>query len=195
MSGASLDVCAQSGSARSFTFRCEVDLVKSALGTPIALVIQLEHPDGALVRTERECRTLEATEAGRYSVPVLRPGREEERRWPDVVLEANGRRSALELELSAKGTTRLQAIVDAYAAAPWFDEVVFLAAEASIAKRLARCVARAPQRPALRGTTIARTPTLRVVPWPELRADDQRARVASIQSAPSLASGAARSGR
>jgi DNA-binding Lrp family transcriptional regulator len=138
------------------------------------LVIQLERAGGALVRTERECRTLEAADAGRYSVTVTRPGRPEERRWPDVVLDGNGRRSALELELSAKGTTRLQAIVDAYAAAPWFDEILFLAASVSIAKRLARAVAEAPRPLALYAGSVTDA-KLRVVPWPALSADEQRA--------------------
>lgn len=140
------------------------------------LVIQLERAGGARVRTERECRTLEAEDAGRYSVTVSRPGRPEERRWPDIVLDGDRRRSALELELSAKGTTRLQAIVDAYAAAPWFDEVVFLAASVSIAKRLARAVANAPQPLACR----TRFTALRVVPWPVIAADDQRAIAAAV---------------
>lgn len=51
------------------------------------LVIQLERAGDVLVRTERECRALEAEGDVRYSVPVLRAGRAEERRWPDVVLE------------------------------------------------------------------------------------------------------------
>ncbi|HEX8082677.1 MAG TPA: helix-turn-helix domain-containing protein [Solirubrobacteraceae bacterium] len=137
------------------------------------LVIQLERAGGALVRTERECRTLESAGVSRYSVPVSRPGREDERRWPDVVLEAEGRRSALELELSPKGATRLQAIADAYAAASYFDEVVFLAADASIARRLARvAVASHPGLPA-----VAK---LRVVPSPLLSGDDQKTIAAAI---------------
>ena len=146
------------------------------------LVIQLERAGGACVRTERECRTLEAKDAGRYSVTVTRPGRPEERRWPDIVLEGDRRRSALELELSAKGTTRLQAIVAAYAAVPWFDEVVFLAASASIAKRLARAVAEAPRPLVLHAERSAPRAKLRVVPWPALAADEQRA-IAAIAAA------------
>jgi DNA-binding Lrp family transcriptional regulator len=144
------------------------------------LVIQLERAGGARVRTERECRTLEAADAGRYSVTVARPGRPEERRWPDIVLETDGRRSALELELSAKGTTRLQAIVDAYTATPWFDEVVFLAPNTSIAKRLARAVAHAPQPLALHTTAPARKTKLCVVPWPGLDGEAQWSLVAVI---------------
>lgn len=130
------------------------------------LVIELESAGGALVRTERECRTLEGMGAGRYSVAVIRPGRADERRWPDLVLETDGRRFAIELELTAKGTTRLQAIVDAYAVAPPFDQVVFLAAEATIAKRLVACVRNARQSLPLRGPAAAATPTIRVVPSP-----------------------------
>ncbi len=98
------------------------------------------------------------------------------------MLETDGRRSALELELSAKGTTRLQAIVDAYAAAPWFDEVVFLAASASIAKRLAGAIANAPQPLALHAPARAPQTKVRVVGWPALGGNDQHAFAAAISA-------------
>lgn len=122
------------------------------------LVSELERAGGVRVRTERECRTLEAEGAGRYSVDVVRSDRPPERRWPDIVLDGGGRRSALELEFSAKGKTRLQAIVDAYAVAPWFDEVVFLTPNISIASRLSRAVSTQSgwsQPPTFRGTRCA----------------------------------------
>jgi len=137
------------------------------------LVIELERAGTARVRTERECRTLEAAGAGQYSVFVLQPGRPQERRWPDLVLEGEGRRSAIELELSAKGTTRLQAIVAAYAAALVYDEVVFLALDVAIARRIAGACVRGqpPQDP----TTHTPGVRLHVVPWPGLSAAAQHA--------------------
>jgi hypothetical protein len=132
------------------------------------LVIQLERAGDVLVRTERECRTLEAEGAGRrYSVPVVRAGRPVERRWPDVVLEGGSRRCALELELSAKGASRIAAIMSAYAAAPCFTEVVFLAADVSIARLLSRVLARSA-RPALNSRIQRAQPAIRIAPWPAL---------------------------
>ncbi|HEV2999991.1 MAG TPA: hypothetical protein VGW75_04550 [Solirubrobacteraceae bacterium] len=103
------------------------------------LVIQLERAGDVPVRTERECRALESKER-RYRVTVTQRGRPAERRWPDLVLDGDARRSALELELSAKGTTRLESVVDAYACSSTFDEVLLLAADVLIARgSLAQC--------------------------------------------------------
>jgi DNA-binding Lrp family transcriptional regulator len=146
------------------------------------LVIQIERAGDILVRTERECRTLEAQGDVRHSIPVVRPGRPDERRWPDVVLDGGSRRSALELELSAKGTSRLQAIVDAYARTPTYDEAIFLAVDASIARRLARCMRKAA-RPVLLAQPAAPARRLRVVPWPGLSDDHQRLIAAAIAEA------------
>src|SRR4051794_28139355 len=84
----------------------------------VTLVIALErnaNPNRAIL-TERECRHREATTQSRYSADVIdgtqRRGRC--RRWPDVVLEHEGRRTAYELELTPKGTTRLAKILDGY---------------------------------------------------------------------------------
>jgi DNA-binding Lrp family transcriptional regulator len=127
------------------------------------LVIELERAGTVQVRTERECRTLEAAGAGEYSVPVLQPDRPQERRWPDLVLEGEGRRSAIELELSAKGATRLQAIVDAYAVSN-YDEIVFLTGDRSIA-RVVEAAGTATNRVAAAGSAW---PNLRVAPRPKL---------------------------
>ena len=143
------------------------------------LVIQLERAGDVLVRTERECRTLEAKEDGDYSVLVWRSDRPDERRWPDVVLDGDSRRSALELELSPKGTSRLQSIVDAYAKSSSYAEVIFLAADASIARRLARCV-QAAASPVGSPLFTRSTSTLRVVPWPGLSTEEQRSIAAAI---------------
>jgi hypothetical protein len=143
------------------------------------LVIQLERAGDVPVRTERECRAAEAVSEGAYSVSVVPPGRAPERRWPDLVLEDATRRTALELELSPKGTSRLQAIVDAYATDSSYSEVVFLAVDASIARRLARTV-RAAARPLPSARLAIPAASMRVVPWPGLSAAEQRTLAAVI---------------
>ncbi|HEV2889965.1 MAG TPA: helix-turn-helix domain-containing protein [Frankiaceae bacterium] len=145
------------------------------------LVIQLERADQVPVRTERECRTLDSQER-RYSVTLPQPGRAAERRWPDLVLDGAARRSALELELSAKGTTRLQGIVDAYALSPVFDEVLFLAADVAIARRRARAIAAAPRPLGWWSDRPAGRVELRVIPWPRLSPEVQRAIVEVARS-------------
>lgn len=135
------------------------------------LVIQLERVGDVPVRTERECRALES-DARRYSVDVMQPGRTAERRWPDLVLDGDARRSAIELELSSKGATRLHAIIDAYAASPTFDEVLFVAADPSIARALAASFRAA--RPAIPEAVRSGGAVLRVVAHPALNVERQR---------------------
>ena len=55
--------------------------------------------------------------------------------YPDLLLRAaDGRRVALELELSSKGRRRLERILSGYAADPRIDGVVYLVASASLAR-------------------------------------------------------------
>ena len=64
--------------------------------------------------TERECRASERSQTpdhARYSVEVLGENRGDRTRWPDLVLEADGRRVAIEVEFSPKYTPRLAGIV------------------------------------------------------------------------------------
>jgi hypothetical protein len=145
------------------------------------LVIQLERGGDVPVRTERECRMSESGER-RYSVDLTKVGRGAERRWPDLVLDGERRRSAIELELSAKGTTRLASIVAAYATSSTFDEVVFLAADVPTARALARSVEAATPR-AIIGDTVGRPAVaVRVVPWIGLAGEQARlvARAAAL---------------
>ena len=142
------------------------------------LVIELERAGGVRVFTERECRTLEAAGAAQFSVPVLPPDRPRERRWPDLVLERDGRRWAVELELSAKGMTRLRAIVDAYATSD-YAEVMFLAGGETVARWLAAAIARASRRgPFARTGRVGAA--LRVAPSPTLGAAEHRSVVAVV---------------
>lgn len=139
------------------------------------LLARLENqPDPPPLYTERECRTREAAGAGRYSADILEPGSKAARRWPDLVAEPDGRRIAIELELTGKGTARLRRIVAGYRAARWFDEVRFLAADAAIARRLTGVIAATqPQRAAALFPQAGRC-AIRVEPWPISPDDEHR---------------------
>jgi hypothetical protein len=63
--------------------------------------------------------------------------------YPDLLLRtADGRRIALELELSPKNRTRLEGILVAYGADPRIDGVVYLVDTASVARSVARAARR-----------------------------------------------------
>jgi hypothetical protein len=64
--------------------------------------------------------------------------------YPDLLLRtADGRRVALELELSVKARTRLETILAAYAADPRIAGVVYLAQSQSVARSVERAARRA----------------------------------------------------
>jgi hypothetical protein len=63
------------------------------------------------------------------------PRGQERLHYPDLLLRtADGRRVALELELSSKGRTRLETILVGYGADPRIDGVVYLVDKASVAR-------------------------------------------------------------
>jgi hypothetical protein len=63
------------------------------------------------------------------------PRGQERLHYPDLLLRAvDGRRVALELELSSKGRTRLETILLGYGADPRIDAVVYLVDKASVAR-------------------------------------------------------------
>ncbi len=116
------------------------------------------------VLTERDCRQLERRTKQRYSADAVEPGRGPARRWPDIVIEHETNRTALELELSPKGTARLRAIIAGYVDAAWFDEVRFLTDDPSIARRLHRLLAEHGTAAARELFPAAAGPTFRVGP-------------------------------
>ena len=64
--------------------------------------------------------------------------------YPDLLLRtADGRRVALELELSSKGRDRLNKIMAGYAADPRIDAVVYLVPTASLARSVKAAARRA----------------------------------------------------
>jgi hypothetical protein len=112
--------------------------------------LELDEP-GLVVLTERDMRARQSVGEGRFSVEVagIRGGRAN--RWPDIVVERPDGNLALELELTGKGTTRLEQIVRAYRSAPQFAEVRFLAGSASVERRLRRLTAKESPLAALLG--------------------------------------------
>jgi hypothetical protein len=133
------------------------------------LVTRLEaRPDAPTIKTERESRSAEAATGARHSVDVYEPNGQTAKRWPDLVLEhATGHRVAVEFERTAKGASRLMRIVEGYRAADWFDEVVFLAGEAHVARAIAGALAARPS--LLPGfPEPLHTTAIRLLPWPGL---------------------------
>jgi hypothetical protein len=91
------------------------------------------------ILTERDCRAAEAQGQGRYSVGCVRDG-QPVRRWPDVVIEGQGRRAAVEIELAAKTTERLRAILLGYLTDPVYDRVQIRCGSRVLARRIDQLV-------------------------------------------------------
>jgi DNA-binding MarR family transcriptional regulator len=144
----------------------------------VALVTRLERDAGPATRvlTERECRQLEVSDrATRYSVDVLGGGQRDRRRWPDVVVELDEGRRAIEIEFAPKGTARLRQIVGAYERSQ-YRETVFFVKNAALGRRIARLVGR--QHSALREHLGLPRNVVEVLPLPELPVEE-RARLSS----------------
>jgi hypothetical protein len=97
---------------------------------------------------ERRLRSRDATgesEGDRLGVRLGGVGPQGQARlhYPDLLLRtADGRRVALELELSGKSRTRLEAILVAYGADPRIDGVVYLVDTPSVARSVAAAARR-----------------------------------------------------
>ncbi len=103
----------------------------------VMLVARLEQglPLGrSLVLTERECRRAERETGRPWSASVYYQGRRQ-RRWPDLVALIDGKRRAIELELTPKHTPRLEAIIRAYRYSE-FNEVLWLTDVEPLRRRL-----------------------------------------------------------
>jgi hypothetical protein len=123
------------------------------------------------VLTERECRRLEAAGDGeRYSVEILGGQQRDRRRWPDVVVDADGHRRAIEIEFAPKGTPRLKAIVAAYERARPYSEAVFMVKSAAIGRRIQQLTG---NRSPLQEMLNLPTNEVHVVPWPRLPAEER----------------------
>jgi DNA-binding MarR family transcriptional regulator len=130
-----------------------------------------EHgPDGARVLTERDMRRAARDEPGRsWSVGIVRERGRRGRRWADYAVETPEGRTAVELEFSMKGTSRLRSIIRGYLESGAFDYVDFVVLDQDVAlKRLLNRVLEeegaAERAGRLPGVPIE-VPTIRVVPW------------------------------
>jgi hypothetical protein len=137
--------------------------------------LEREQPE-AEVRTERECRRRERAEVERYSVEVFGGGyRSDRRRWPDIVVEHQEHRTAVEIEFAAKGRARLERIVNGYVSS-CYDEVVFYVRAVAVGRVLRELVWKSSPWSPLFGEPKL----VRIEPWLELgpaRQDTFRAAV------------------
>jgi hypothetical protein len=126
------------------------------------------------VLTERECRGAERRhpEGRAYSVEVYGSGgRNDRRRWPDLVIVRNGVRQAIEIEFTPKYSPRLKAIVGGYGSST-YGRVIFYVRGPRLAARLHRmCAERMKPLPGLSYSG----PELVVWPWLGLDDADKRA--------------------
>ncbi len=105
---------------------------------------------GALreVLSERQLRSRDAKPDGRRNPLGVRlggagPGGRERLHYPDLLLTtANGRRIAVELELSSKGRVRREKILAGYGADPRIDAVVYFAESPQLARSIRASAAR-----------------------------------------------------
>jgi hypothetical protein len=125
---------------------------------------------GVRVLTERECRRAEADDGERLHVTVRGDGpRGVSQRWPDIVLlDAEGRRVAVELEFAAKHTARLRRIIAGYQAAREYAQVLYLVDSVPLARRLRGVIADGAARRGANATNSLfqiQTTEIRVLPW------------------------------
>lgn len=129
-------------------------------------------PAGARVLTERDMRREPRSPQGRpWTVEVMRGRGRRGRRWADYAVETADGRTAVELEFSLKGTSRLRSIVRGYLQSGAFDFVDFVVLEREEDAGLRRCLTRvleeecaADDAARLPGVVVG-GPSLRVVPW------------------------------
>jgi DNA-binding PadR family transcriptional regulator len=154
---------------------------RESLGHELAIIKRVvaierhfaEHgPAGARVLTERDMRRASREQPGRpWTVGVTRERGRRGRRWADYVVDTPEGRTAVELEFSMKGTSRLRSIIRGYLQAGAFEYVDFVVLERDQDAALARLLDRLLEEEGaaefaarLPGVAIE-VPTVRVVPW------------------------------
>jgi DNA-binding MarR family transcriptional regulator len=143
----------------------------------LATGLELQAGPGGRVLTERECRQLEAAGGPRrFSVEVPGGPRGVQRRWPDLVVEADDGRRAYEIEFAPKGTDRLRRIVAAYERSD-YAEVVFLVKSAALARRIAGLTGQPSE---LRTLLRISSCPIRVLPWPALATEHRHELAAAL---------------
>ena len=134
----------------------------------VDLALELDRRAGAAttVLTERECRQHDANAGAhaRYSVQVVGDGRGDQRRWPDLVVSASAGRVAVELELTPKGTRRLQAIVAGYRAST-YAHVVFAVRGDALRRRVTDIARVTTPSSELTKLLALRSCAVEVLPW------------------------------
>jgi hypothetical protein len=99
--------------------------------------------------SERRMRSEDATEPGRDELFAVRlggvgPRGQPRLHYPDLLLVDNdGRRVAVELELSSKGRRRVEGILAGYGADPRIEAVLYLVDTRSVGNLIRSCAARA----------------------------------------------------
>ena len=122
---------------RKGTPRIDIQREHEAAIVWLATQLELAAADDARVLTERECRRREAAEGDfSFSVELAVGGKRRDRkRWPDLVVESEHGRRAIEIEFAPKGRPRLKRIVLAFAHSGYAD-VVFLARQGALLRTL-----------------------------------------------------------
>jgi hypothetical protein len=126
----------------------------------------------ARVLTERDMRRAEQShDDGRWAVEVARPRGRRGRRWPDHAVDVPAGRTAVELEFSLKGTTRLRGIVRGYLRSDLYEVVDFVVLQRPDDEGLRRCLSRVIEEERVEEIAArlpgaaASMPALRIVPW------------------------------
>src|SRR4051794_31979417 len=144
--------------------------IKRVLG--IERHFAVEGEGAARVLTERDMRRDEQSRDGRrWAVEVTRPRGRRGRRWPDYAVDVPAGRTAVELEFSLKGTTRVRGIVRGYLRSDLYEFVDFLVLERPEDGGPRRWPARVIEEERVEEIAArlpgiaARMPALRIVPW------------------------------
>ena len=163
----------------------QVTQARAHEGAIVALATRFEldpRMAAGVVLTERQCRGRERSQTPddeRYSVEVFGRSRQDRRRWPDLVLEMDDRRIAVELEFSPKYTPRLADIVSGYRSSS-YERVNFYVISPRLGARIAKLAVDGRPLPGF-PPPISRVP-IRVLPWPGL--DAGRGRRSGARSGP-----------
>jgi hypothetical protein len=100
--------------------------------------LELRAIEDLVVFTEREGRHRQRELGAMHSWKVLGATGRTEDRWPDLVVERAGRRTAVELELSPKPSARLERILTGFLTSQDFDGLHIYAAGEALTQRISR---------------------------------------------------------
>lgn len=86
-------------------------------------------------------QVLTDSEPERYAVEALGPNARRRQQFPDLIVESDGRRLAVELEVAEKTISRLRGILSAYRGASQVDSVLYLTTTQVVVTRIDRLIA------------------------------------------------------